>query len=221
MARSVRSWVSSPLTAFSSKLENNHNIQNICTNKNVQNKIHMLLSHMDQKHFLSLCKHLPWGQFHMRQPMKLSLHDAPLLPRFSVQHQKDDGVCGAWTFLSAFCDLTHGSLLGNVLPGQPKATIICKEGTARYGALEHYLAAEDGYNIQAGEHMGTCQSSPPSPAVISKYFPDSFTFNQIPGVTLTRKKCVFYVKKEQATQIWKCRAFTVRKKQWPHTSKCV
>ena len=32
------------------------------------------------------------------------------------------------------------------------------------------------------------------------------------GVALTRKKCVFYTKKEQATQIWKCRAFTVRKK---------
>ena len=30
-----------------------------------------------------------------------------------------------------------------------------------------------------------------------------------------------YAKKEQATQIWKCRAFTVRKNQWPHTSKCV
>ena len=32
------------------------------------------------------------------------------------------------------------------------------------------------------------------------------------GVALTRKNCVFYAKKEQATQIWKCRAFTVRKK---------
>ena len=41
------------------------------------------------------------------------------------------------------------------------------------------------------------------------------------GVALTRKNCVFYAKKEQATQIWKCGAFTVRKKQWPHTSKCV
>ena len=41
------------------------------------------------------------------------------------------------------------------------------------------------------------------------------------GVALTRKNCVFYIKKEQAMQIWKCRAFTVRKKQWPYTSKCV
>ena len=41
------------------------------------------------------------------------------------------------------------------------------------------------------------------------------------GVALTQKNCVFYAKKEQATQIWKCRGFTVRKKQWPHTSKCV
>ena len=32
------------------------------------------------------------------------------------------------------------------------------------------------------------------------------------GVALTRKNCVFYVRKEQATQIWKCREFTVRKK---------
>ena len=28
----------------------------------------------------------------------------------------------------------------------------------------------------------------------------------------------FTQKKEQATQIWKCCAFTVHKKQWPHTS---
>ena len=41
------------------------------------------------------------------------------------------------------------------------------------------------------------------------------------GVAHTRKNCVVYAKKEQATQIWKYRAFTVRKKQWPHTSKCV
>ena len=41
------------------------------------------------------------------------------------------------------------------------------------------------------------------------------------GEALTRKNCVFYTKKEQATQIWKCCAFTVRKNQWPHTSKCV
>ena len=35
---------------------------------------------------------------------------------------------------------------------------------------------------------------------------------QSSGVSLTRKKSVFYAKKEQATQIWKCCAFTVRKK---------
>ena len=33
------------------------------------------------------------------------------------------------------------------------------------------------------------------------------------GVALTRKNCIFYAKKEQATQIGKCGAFTVRKKQ--------
>ena len=48
-----------------------------------------------------------------------------------------------------------------------------------------------------------------------------WTNQTIPGVALTPKKCVFYAKKEQTTQIWKCNAFTVRKKQWPHTSKCV
>ena len=36
-----------------------------------------------------------------------------------------------------------------------------------------------------------------------------------------REKTAFFTQKKQATQIWKCRAFTVRKKQWPHTSKCV
>ena len=41
------------------------------------------------------------------------------------------------------------------------------------------------------------------------------------GVALMQKNCVFYAKKEQAAQIWKYRAFTVREKQWPHTSKCV
>ena len=41
------------------------------------------------------------------------------------------------------------------------------------------------------------------------------------GRTYAKKLCFFYAKKEQATQIWKCRAFTVPKKQWPHTSKCV
>ena len=30
----------------------------------------------------------------------------------------------------------------------------------------------------------------------------------ITGVALTRKNCVLYAKKEQATQIWKCRTFT-------------
>ena len=44
------------------------------------------------------------------------------------------------------------------------------------------------------------------------------SYHIIAGVTLTRKNCIFYAKKEQATQIWKCCAFTVRKKQWPHTS---
>ena len=41
------------------------------------------------------------------------------------------------------------------------------------------------------------------------------------GRTYVKKTAFFYAKKEEATQIWKCRAFTVRKKQWPLTSKCV
>ena len=41
------------------------------------------------------------------------------------------------------------------------------------------------------------------------------------GSHLREKTAFFYAKKEQAMQIWKCRVFTVREKQWPHTSKCV
>ena len=41
------------------------------------------------------------------------------------------------------------------------------------------------------------------------------------GSHLCEKTAFFTQKKEQATQIWKCRVFAVRKKQWPHTSKCI
>ena len=57
--------------------------------------------------------------------------------------------------------------------------------------------------------------------LLSTLFPRNWGRHPYTGVTLTQKNCVFYAKKEQATQIWKCHAFTVRKKQWPHTSKCV